>query len=59
MTRKTQKTAKKMEGNVDNEFFLLLTTNLTNETKDAEDRKKDGRECRQRILFIIDNEFDE
>ena len=33
MTRKTQKTAKKMEGNVDNEFFLLLTTNLTNETK--------------------------
>ena len=33
MTRKTQKTAKKMEGDNDNEFFFLLTTNLTNETK--------------------------
>ena len=24
MTRKTQKTAKKMEGNVDNEFFFFI-----------------------------------
>jgi len=59
MTRKTRGTAKELEGIVDNEFFILLTTNLTNDTKDAEDSKKDGRECRQRILFIINNEFDE